>query len=166
MFHRTFGDFVNKKKRDGIKHLEIMEKLLRKQGLRVESFLGGDSDDPYVYCFNPGKNTSFDGIRIYSIAGKLAFRVQKENKTHPYGRAYPLDLELMFEDFLQDEGMDEQKAGKKVVEAVGQELKRFFDKSVEAERGERETGLESDKEDGIGVRAGVTDYAALINHKS
>ena len=165
MFHKTFGDFVSKKKRDSVKHLKIIEKILRKQGLRVESFLDGDADDPYVYCFNPSKNTTFDGVRIYTIAGQVAFRVQKESKTHPYGRAYPLNIEEMFEDFLTDDGINEQEAGQKVIESVGKEVRRFFDRSLDAERNDRRFGLNAPKEGDVMQKASVADFSTMINHK-
>lgn len=164
MLRKTFGDFINKKKRDAVKHLELIEKLLKKQGMKVEKFFE-DADEPYVFCFNPTKNTSFDGVRIYTIAGQIAFRVQKESKTHPYGRAYPLNIEEMFEDFLTDEGINEQEAGKKVIEAVNKEVRRFFEKCVDAEKDDRQQEKEDEAEGGIAIRGQNTDYSNLINNK-
>ena len=169
MRRKSFGEFVNKKKRDSIKHLTIIKKMLEQGGMKVEDFIDADSDDePYIFCVNSTKNGSFDGVRIYEIGGQCNFRVQKENKTHPYGSAYPLPIEEMFNDFLSDEGTDQKKAGKKVMEAVNKEIKRFFEKSLESERDERERNIESEKdsEGSVSVRStSGTDYSAQIHSK-
>lgn len=169
MKHRTFGDFVHKKQREAIRQLSIIKQMLEQSGLRVDNFLEtNDGDDPYIYCFSPSRNGSFDGIRIYKIGNTLAFRVQKEAKTHPYGSAYPLPMEEMFNDFLSDEEVDQRKAGKKVMESVTKEIRRFFEKSVEAEREERERAIdqEKDPQGNVLVRTTGTDYSALIYNRS
>lgn len=160
----SFGSFVHKKKRDSLKELNLVEKLLKKQGMRVENFLENkDGDDAYLFCHSPLKHGSFDGIRIYKIAGKIAFRVQKESKTHPYGRAYPLPIEEMFNDFLEDEKTSEEKAGKKVIDAVVKEVRRFFEKSTEIEKDQRKSP-DGDGDD-IAVRQSGQDYGSLIHGK-
>ena len=166
MRHRSFGEFMDKKKREGIKQLKLIGKLLEHTGLKIDSFVYADDpdEDPYVFCYNPSRNSSFDGLRIYKIGDQLAFRIQKENKTHPYGSAYPLNIEEMFNDFLTDEKTDEKKAGTRVIEYVGREIKRFFEKSIEAEKDARDSEIE-----GMGdvmVRSTGTDYSALIFSKS
>lgn len=167
MKHHTFGAYVDKKKRESIRQLTLLKQLLEQSGMKVENFLDTDSD-PYIFCVSPTKNGGFDGIRIYKIGKDLAFRVQKENKTHPYGAAYPLPVEEMFHDFLSDDGMKQQEAGKKVMEAVAGEVRRFFEKSLEAEQAERERNLESDKENAgsVLVRTTGTDYSAMVYSKS
>ena len=166
MRNKSFGDFLDKKKREGVKQLKILHKLLERNGMKVESFI--DSNDPdedaYIYCYNPSRNGSFDGIRVYRIGEQLAFRVQKENKTHPYGSAYPLDVEEMFNDFLTDEKTDEAKAGNKVIEYVGKEVKRFFEKCIKAERDIRDNDIED--MGNILVKTTGTDYSALVFNKS
>jgi len=170
MRRKSFGEFVNKKKRECVKQLGILKQILEQGGMKVDNFIDADSDDePYIFCVSPTKNGSFDGVRIYKIGDQLAFRVQKENKTHPYGSAYPLPIEEMFNDFLSDEGTDQKKAGKKVIEAVNKEIKRFFEKSLEAERDEKERNIESEEESGgsVSVRStSGTDYSAQIYSKS
>lgn len=166
MRHRSFGEFLDKKKRESIRQLKILHKLLEHTGLKVDSFVHADDpvEEPYIYCYNPSRNASFDGIRIYKVGSQLAFRVQKESKTHPYGSAYPLNIEEMFNDFMTDEGVDEGKAGSRVIEYVGKEIKRFFEKSIEAEKDDRQGEI-----DGMGdvmMRTTGTDYSALIFNKS
>lgn len=166
MLHKSFGEFIDKKQRDATKQLEIIEKILRKGGMKVENFLDTDSRDPYIFCVNPIKNGSFDGIRIYKIGDKIAFRIQKENKTHPYGRAYPLDIEEMFNDLLSDEGIEESEAGKKVIESVNKEIRKFFERSSEAEKQEKQSDIED--KDGIGqvaIKGNSADFASMIYNK-
>lgn len=167
MRRKSFGEFVNKKKRDSIEQLEIVKQMLERNGLRVDNFLS-NTDDPYVYCFSPSKNGSFDGIRIYKIGDQIAFRVQKEAKTHPYGSAYPLPIEEMFHDFLSDDGTEQRQAGKKVMESVAKEIRSFFEKSVEAEKEERDKIIDQGKESqgNVLVKTTGTDYSALIHTKS
>lgn len=165
MRHRSFGDFVNKKKRESIHQLKLVKQLLERNGLKVDNFLDTDDDDsdPYIFCHSHQKTGSFDGIRIYKIGNDLAFRVQKESKTHPYGSAYPLPIESMFYDFMSDKGVDQKKAGEKVIEYVGKEIKKFFDKSVEADKYHRET--DSEKDGSLLIKTSGSDYSAMINSK-
>jgi len=125
-----FTEFVDKKQRDARKQLKIVEKLLKNQELEVKDNLG--KDDPFLFVYNPEKNTFFEGIRLYKIGEDLAFRVQKEEKTEPFGRAYALNIEEMFEDFTTDYSPEE--SGKRIIKTVGNEVKRFFEKSAEAEK--------------------------------
>lgn len=166
MLHKSFGEFIDKKQRDATKQLEIIEKILRKGGMKVENFLETDHRDPYIFCVSPIKNGSFDGIRIYKIGDKIAFRIQKESKTHPYGRAYPLDIEEMFNDLLSDEGIKESEAGKKVIESVNKEIRKFFERSSDAEKQEKESDIED--KDGIGqvaIKGNSADFSSMIYNK-
>ena len=167
MKKRSFGEFLDKKKRDGIEHLNIVEKILRDNGLKVENFINEDNEgDPYVFCYNPSQNSSFNGVRIYILGNQLAFRVQNEKSTHPYGSAYPLNIEEMFHDFLSDTDMDKEKAGKKVIESVSKEIKKFFEKSGQAEKDERSTGINDEESSGNVVASTTgTDYSSLIHNK-
>lgn len=167
MRNRSFGDFVDKKKRESIRQLTLLKQLLERNNMKVDNFLeSDDGDDPYIYCHNPSKNGSFDGLRLYKIGEGLAFRVQKENKTHPYGSAYPLPVEDMFQDFLSDEGIDEMKAGQKIIESIGKEIRKFFEKSIDAEKDERSKDIEKDSAGNVLVRTTGTDYSALVYSKS
>lgn len=163
MRHRSFGDFMDKKKRESIHQLRLVKQLLEHAGMRVDNFLESEDDhQPYIFCHNPSKNGSFNGVRIYKIGNELAFRIQKESKTHPYGSAYPLPIEAMFNDFLSDDNVNEEKAGKKVIESVSKEIRRFFQKCEEAEKEDRNQGYE-----GMGniiLKTTGTDYSdTLLN---
>lgn len=167
MRQKTFGDFVDKKKRESIRQLKLMKQILEHKGLKVENFLESDQEhEPYIFCYSPLRNSGFDGIRIYKIGSELAFRIQKESKTHPYGAAYSLPVESMFSDFLSDDGVDESKAGHKIIEAVSKEIKKFFERSVEAEKEDNKMQLDQEYGGGVLVRTTGTDYSALIYNKA
>ena len=143
-----------------------MKKLLENNGLKVESFIDNkDKRDPYIFCYNTNKESGFDGIRIYKIGSDLAFRIQKESKTHPYGAAYKLPIESMFNDFISDEGNNETKAGQKIIESVGKEIKRFFERSLEAERDGRKQNIEQGAAGNVVLKTTGTDYSTLIYNK-
>lgn len=152
---KPFIEFVDRKQRTAKKHLGLVEKLLHKGGLEVKSFL--EEDDPYIFVKNPNKNLSFDGIRIYQIGDILAYRIQRRMETHPYGKAYELNLEEMYNDFMS-EFSDEEKSGRKVIESCIHEIKTFFDKSVNAER----ENQGSDPLNNLVMKAGGTDYSSLV----
>ena len=163
MRDHSFGNFIDKKKRDNLKELRIIGKMLQQHGMRVENFLEDDlGSDPYIYCHSPVKHGSFDGIRIYKTADIIAFRVQKESKTHPYGRAYKLPIEDIFNDMLEDENVSEEKAGRQVMDCVLKEIRRFFEKSNEVEADIRKSDGDND---GLSLNANVQDYSTLIHNK-
>lgn len=154
-----FFEFVDRKQREANKHLKIMEKVLKKTGFDVKAHID-DEEDPYLFVKSP-KSLSFEGIRIYEIGDTMAYRIQKEEKTHPYGKSYNLNLEDMFGDFMS-ENMNEKKAGQKVIESVAKEIKSFFEKSAKAE----EEMLSSDDQDiGLIVKTGGTDYSTTVLNK-
>jgi lipoate-protein ligase A len=158
---KTFVEFVNKKEREAKRHLKIIKKLLESQGMKVTDHLD-DSDEPYIFMFNPQQNVTFDGIRIYQIGTQIAFRIQKEETTQPFGKAYPLDIEEMFNDLMSDHHKPED-AGKKVVEAVANEIKKFFIQSADAERDLRNG--EFDPMGKIVIRGGQSDYSNMVYTK-
>lgn len=164
MLRRPVGEFVDRQKREAVRQLGLVKKLLEGGGLKVDDRLSSNEaeHDPYIFCRSPERG-NFGGLRIYKIGTDLAMKVQKEAETHPYGSAYPLPIESMFYDFLADEA-DEAKAGRRVIEAVVGEVKRFFEKSLEAERDRRER--EDDRAGNLMVRSGGTDYSAMIHTKS
>jgi hypothetical protein len=155
-----FMEFVDRQQRESRRHLKIMEKLLKSQGMQVKSHL--EDEDPYIFVKTTTPRLSFDGIRIYEIGEALAYRVVKEEKTEPYGKAYSLNLEQMFNDFMSENKMESEQAGKKVIESVLNELKKFFDKSATAEK-----ELKAGDLDGTGIilRTGGTDYSSLVFNK-
>lgn len=156
---QQFLEFVDRKQREAVKHLSLIEKLMLKSGMKVDSFL--EEDEPYVFVRSPDHRLSFDGVRIYEIAGMIAYRVQRELKTQPYGKAYLLDVEDMFNDFMSEK-MKEEEAGQKVVESVISEIKKFFERSAEAEQELTDSGQDSA---GIILKAGGGDVTSGVLNK-
>jgi hypothetical protein len=153
---KNFKDFLDKKSRAAKHELGLIKKMLENQGVKVKDHLG--DDDPYLFVRNPTeKQTDFDGVRIYKVGDTLAYRVQKEEETHPYGTAYPIDIEQTFDDLLGD--MKEQKAGETIIKALAKEIKTFFEKSSEAEQSIREREI---RKDSIASRDVTGDYSTTI----
>lgn len=158
----TFREFVDKKTRAAKKQLDTLYKIFQKEGITTSNHL--EDEEPYIFLKSPAGKLSFDGIRVYKIGNNIAFRVQKEDKTHPYGKAYSLDVEDMFNDLLSDK-MDEEKAGKEVMKAIVEEIRNFFNKSAEAEQELRDGDFDK-KGDPLGkvmMRSTGTDYANKVS---
>jgi len=158
----TFHDFVDKKSREAKKQLGTVEKVLKQGGMNVSNFLE-TGDDPYIFLRNPQGGTSFGGVRIYKIGSNMAYRVQKEDKTHPYGKAYLLDVEGMFEDLISDQ--TEQQAGEEVIKAIAEELRKFFSQSADAEKEIRqgEFDQKSDPMGRVTINTHGSDYSNTVN---
>lgn len=155
----TFLEFTDKKERQAKRHLKIIKKLLESRGMKVADHL--KDEDPYIFMFNPSENVSFGGIRIYQIGSQIAYRIQKEEHTHPFGKAYPLDIEEMFHDLMSDYHKPEE-AGKKVVEAVIEEVKDFFAQSADAENELRSAEFDNGK---IMMSSMGSDYSNMVYTK-
>lgn len=160
-----FLEFVNKRKRNGKRYLNILEKVFKHGNMAVKSFM--DEDVPYIFLLTPNENDqSFGGVRVYQIGDTIAYRVQKQENTEPFGRPYLLDLEEMYEDFMMDD-IDEHEAAKRIIQAVNDELGRFFRKSKEAEDDFK--GLQFDEpSDGMGkimLRPDGGDFANSVFNK-
>lgn len=156
---KKFSEFVDKKKRDTKKQLELLEKMLSKHGFKVKPFIES-TNDPYIYVEDPNQQLSFGGIRIYKIGNSMAFRVQNEDKTHPYGKAYPLEVEKMYDDLISD-SETEEKAGKIIVDSIVQEIRSFFSKSMDAEKSLRASDFDQENIGLIGNQG--TDYANTVH---
>lgn len=164
---KSFKSYVDKKQRSTVKQLKIIKSLLEKNGLKVSDFTENVSvdGDPYIFVYNTSGTRYFDGIRIYNIGGKFAYRVQKEEATHPFGKAHSLNMEEMFNDFLDEEGADEKKAGNMIIKEVPKILRDFFERSATAEK-EIETQEIVDKKDQQIRSTTGTDYSSMIYKKS
>jgi hypothetical protein len=163
---KKFLEFVDKKERDAIKQLQVLMQVLQKFNWEVEDFTE-NIDDPYIFVKAPTKEElSFEGIRIYKIGKSLAYRIQNEAATHPYGKAYALDVESMYTDLVSDD-MDEQRAGQEVMNAINSEIKRFFKESLKAEKEMGSSEIEKDK-DALGnvvIKSTGTDYSNQVTSK-
>ena len=118
----TFGEFVNKTARQAKKRLDLVEKVLVRERFVVRPHLD-DTVEPYIYVANSNNRLSFGGVRVYITGESVAYRVQKDDKTHPYGKSYRLDIEEMYDDLVSDEEISEKKAAYMVIEALPKEIK-------------------------------------------
>ena len=155
-----FHEFVDSKQRKAKKHLEIVSKLLEENGFRIVNKLD-ERDEPHIFVYGQEENLSFDGIRIYEIGGDIAYRIQKEAHTHPYGKAYSIPIEKMFDDLLGEEDMTDEIMGKEIAQSVTSEIKDFFKQSYEAER---KGPPEIDPLGKVNMRSTGTDYANQVTN--
>ena len=153
---KVFLEFIDRKQREAKRQLKIVEKSLRKGKLHVYSHI--EDDDPHLFVKANNKKLSFEGIRIYHIGDGIAYRVQKLEKTEHYGKSYALNVEEMYNDFMS-ENMDEKEAAEKVMEAMVNEIKKFFHHSAQAE-----DKLRTGQKDGVGmiVKTGGSDYSSTV----
>lgn len=124
-----FSTFVDKKTDKARKELEVLRDVLKEAGMAVKDFL--KESDPYIYVPSTKKSLDFGGVRVYKIGSGMAYRIQNESDTHPYGASYPLDIEGMFRDLISE--MGEEEAAKKIKKAVVEEFSHFFAKSLKAQ---------------------------------
>lgn len=159
----TFGVFLNKKTRDAKRQLGILKEVIHRGGLSIEDFR--NEEEPYIFVRNPGVKVSFDGVRIYKIGNTMAYRIQKESKTHPYGKAYSMNLDELYQDLISDK-RSEEKAGHEVMQAIVHEIKRFFDKSAKAEKENRASEVQIDRDPFTKVilQSGTIDYGSSFQN--
>lgn len=155
-----FLEFIDRKQRQDMEDLEVVAKALKKGKLDVKEHL--HDDQPYLFVKANNKKLSFEGIRVYKIGEHVAYRIQRLEKSEPFGKTYALNLEDMFNDFMSD-GMSKEEAGNKVIESLSEEVKKFFKKSEKAEE-EMRTG----QKDGLGliIKTGGTDYSSTVLNRA
>lgn len=124
-----FSSFLDKKNKQAVRELGIIRDILAEGDFKVEDFLKEES--PYIFVNSTEGELDFEGVRVYKVGSNLAYRVQKENKTEPYGTAYSLDIENLFGDLVSD--MSEDEAAEEIKKAVMEEFKNFFQKSSKAQ---------------------------------
>lgn len=148
-----FSKFIDKKNSQARKELSVIRDILEEGDLKVEDFLKDES--PYLYLHNPDRNLDFDGVRIYKVGSNLAYRIQRESKTAPYGTSYSLNIEEVFGDLISE--MDEEKAAKKIKKALLEEFKNFFKQSLEAQ--EELMTKSNDPQNKIVIKGGSGDLS-------
>lgn len=156
-----FTKFLDSKHRSYRRKLSIIENVLKAFNIKVESYL--NQSDSYLYVPADVDGLSFNGIRIYGIGDIIAFRVQNESTSHPYGKSYEIKIEELFNTLISED-MDSTKAGKEVAKYIKEELISFVKTSVKAE--EESAGMT--KDDGFGkiiVNPYGIDYATSIFNK-
>lgn len=124
-----FSTFIDKKTNKARKDLEVVRDVLSSGGVKVEDHL--KEIEPYLFVPSTKQSLDFGGVRIYKIGSVMAYRLQNEAGTEPYGTSYPLDVEGMFEEIVAE--MGEEKAAEEVKKAVVEEINKFFERSLEAQ---------------------------------
>lgn len=158
-----FADYVSRKHREAISHLKLVRSICERFGLEAVDKTD-ERDDPYVFVYNPEDNLSFEGVRVYIIGDKLAYRVQKEATTHPYGKAYQLSVDELFEDLISD-NIREEKIAELIGKTIVSEIKEFFARSAEAEKDAEFN--DKDPLDRVLMRPhGTNDYSSGISDMS
>lgn len=152
---KDFFDYISRTSLNNERKIKTLHKILKKGGIKNKVFL---KEDPHVFVYATNSGCDFDGIRIYPIANKIAFRIQNRINTHPYGRPYLLDFESLFNSFMSSKDADEIKAGKDVIEYFINNIKKFFKLSADAQSEEDNTINLSSKTQG-------TDYSTQVFSK-
>jgi hypothetical protein len=161
---RTFREFLGGKRREAKRQLHMVQEALKKGGFKIEDFLDERFDDPYIYCYNPNKDTSFKGVRIYKVGDKIAYRVQRESKTHPFGTAYMLDMDAIFNDMMADGMTKKEQLGHKLMEEIIHNIRAFFKESADAERSEDKWDDDGDSMGMVHVRNPLGgDYSSQVH---
>lgn len=124
-----FSSFLDIKNKKTIEQLEILKKILS-ESFKIDSNI--KSIDPYIFVYSNNEDLPFQGVRVYKIGSNWAYRIQNENETQPYGKAYPINLEQAYEDIVSD--YSEEEVGEYIAKALLEEFENFFEKSAEAQR--------------------------------
>lgn len=157
MTHKFF-DYINRKLLSSKRKLKIIHKILKQSDIKSKLYTK-NTDDPHLFVYSTDDNCDFEGIRIYPIGRSIAFKVQNRSDTHPYGKAYLLDFENIYNTFMSEKDAEEEKAGKDVIKYFVDEIKRFFKMSAEAQNNVDKT----DKR--LMLRNTGTDYSANVYSK-
>lgn len=151
----NFFEFANKQSREEIRRLKILSKIFEAGGFKTKEHF--NKHDPHIFIPCGKKNLTFEGIRVYPIGNMIAFRVQKLENTEPYGKAYQIAVEDIFND-LMSENIKIEEAGKKTAKIIVEEVQEFFNESFKAEQ----ELANSPDEQGLVFRTGGSDYSGTL----
>lgn len=154
----TFKEFTSKQHRDMLHQLKLIKRILEQNNFKTKL---NKHRDIFLYVESP-LDLSFGGIRIYQIGKKLAFRVQQDFESHPYGQAYSLDVESIYNDYLSDTE-NELKAGKLCIKAIVNIIGTFFKDCEKSEDNEFQSTFP--EKEPIVDKPDVVDYSNKINTK-
>lgn len=161
---KTFLEFVSAKSDQKPENLGLLTVILRNDGLKVHEFLD-DHKEPYIYVFNPLDDLSFQGVTVYKKGDVLAFRAQRYEDSQPYGAAYNIDMQGIYDDLLYD-NKDKKQALDLLCRKLCKNMRDFFRKSKKAEDEALQSQLRSPEDkDGAGqiiIRNTGTDYSNQI----
>lgn len=157
MKHKFF-DYINRNVLGAKRKFKIISTILKQNKIKNKMFL--DVDDPFLFVYSTNPECDFEGVRIYSIGRNIAFKIQNRVDTHPYGKAYLLDFENIYNTFMSEKGSNEEKAGKKVIDILVDEMKKFFKMSADAQN-----KIEKGNDNKLMLRSGGTDYSSSVYSK-
>lgn len=126
----TFLEYSYAKIKESKKKLELVKKCLEKDGLKVSEVT--EDVKPFIYCYTPLKNLSFDGIRIFENGSTMSFQVSKSKDTLPYGMPREIPVNDMFYQISEFES-DPSKASEELVKEIAKLVRNFFKQSKLAE---------------------------------
>jgi hypothetical protein len=126
----TFLEYSYAKNKETKRRLLLVKKCLEKDGLKVEDVT--DDVKPYIFCYTPLKNLSFDGVRIFENGSTMSFQTAKNKTTLPYGMPRELSVNDMYIQIAEVEP-DKEKATEELVKEVAKVIRGFFKQSKIAE---------------------------------
>jgi hypothetical protein len=126
----TFLEYSYAKNKETKKRLLLVKKCLEKDGLKVEDVT--NDVKPYIFCFAPLKNLSFEGIRIFENGSTMSFQAAKKKTTLPYGLPREIPVNDMFYQISEFES-DKMKASEELVKEIAKLVRNFFKQSKVAE---------------------------------
>lgn len=163
---KTLLEFNFAKHKETQKRLEILKKVLEKDGLRVDKFF--EDSKPYIFCHAPLSNLDFEGIRIFENGKTMSFQIAKTKDSLPYGQARGLEINDLFDQICEFES-NKDSAAETLVKEINKEIRKFFSQSKNAEdelMGKIIDGQSGgDKAGAIVIRNTGTDYANHVFSK-
>jgi hypothetical protein len=162
----TFLEYSYAQKKESKQRLSLIKKCLEKDGLKVDDVT--EDVKPYIFCYTPLKNLSFDGVRIFENGSTMSFQTSKSKDTLPYGMSREMPINDLFYQICEFQS-DKTKATEELIREIAKILRIFFKHSKEAEdelMGRVIDGQSgNDKAGAIVVRNAGTDYSNNIYSK-
>lgn len=161
----NFKEFIGKKTRSTKRELNILEKIFKLNGFSTQNFIEENSEDAYIFVKSNTKELPFGGIRIYKIGEHISFRIQNSEKTHPYGKAYKIPIEDLWNEIMTED-LNEEAAANEIMKLITKEIKDFFSKNVNALNDLKAINISGKNANGmlISGQGFETDYANLISN--
>ena len=126
----TFLEYSYAKTEESRIKLRLIKKCLEKDGLKCEEIV--DDVKPYLFCYTPLNNLSFEGIKISENGSTMSFQTSKNKNTLPYGTPRELPVNDMFFQ-IKEIKPDQEKAMEILVKEVAKLVRHFFMQSKVAE---------------------------------
>lgn len=147
--------------------LKLLLSALTKAGMFVLDKTDMEKD-PHLFVQAIPQPEEFEGIRIYILGNICAYRVQKLKDTEPYGKAYLLDLQGMYDDSIRELGTkgDKKFYIEDLLSKLGNKLKKFYFDSIRDEEEYIQSQLDGEDMTDIGsamvVPTNGGDYANKV----